>query len=78
MPAKVKKNPDDGYSVSTPNAVHAKNTTKEKAEAQKRLLNAIDHGFKPTGKVAKGGTKGNRSGGEDGTWQKKRSKMYGN
>lgn len=75
MPAKVRKNPDDGYSVSTPNMVHAKDTTKEKAESQKRLLNAIEHGFEPTkGRVAKGGTKGNRSGGEDGDWHKKRSK----
>ncbi len=47
MPAKMRKLPSGRYSVSTPNAVHAKSTTKEKAEAQKRLLNAIDHGFVP-------------------------------
>jgi hypothetical protein len=35
------------YQVKTPNAVHAKGTTKEKAEAQRRLLNAIDHGWTP-------------------------------
>ena len=35
-------------SVSTPNMVHAKNTTPEKAKKQARLLNAIDHGFVPS------------------------------
>ena len=68
MPAKVRKNPDDGYSVSTPNLVHAKNTTKEKAEAQKRLLNALEHGFVP------GSTKGKHSGGKMGDYHEKRSK----
>jgi hypothetical protein len=48
MPAKVKKNSKGGYSVSTPSMTHAKNTTKDKAEAQARLLNAIDHGFVPS------------------------------
>ena len=38
------------FEVKTPKGVHAKGTTKAKAEAQKRLLNAIDHGFKPTHK----------------------------
>ena len=51
MPVKVKK--VDGYRVSTPSGVKAKNTTKGKAEAQKRLLNAVEHGWKPTGKKAK-------------------------
>lgn len=48
MPVKIEK--VDGYRVSTPNQVHAKHTTKKKAEAQKRLLNAVEHGWKPTGK----------------------------
>jgi len=48
MPAKVKKNSKGGYTVTTPNGTHAKNTTKSKADAQERLLNAIDHGWKPT------------------------------
>lgn len=47
MPAKIKKK-GKKYSVSTPGGVKAKGTTKKKAEAQKRLLNAIDHGFVPT------------------------------
>lgn len=52
MPAKVSKARGGGYSVKTPNAMHAKHTTLQKAQAQARLLNAIDHGFVPTGKPA--------------------------
>lgn len=48
MPAKIKK-VGSKYQVSTPNAVHAKGTTKAKAEAQQRLLNAVEHGWVPTG-----------------------------
>ena len=46
-PYKITKT--DGDSVSSPNRVHAKKTTKEKAKAQVRLLNAIEHSpsFKP-------------------------------
>ena len=36
--------------MSTPNGVHAKGTSKKKAEAQKHLLQAVDHGWKPTHK----------------------------
>jgi hypothetical protein len=39
--------------VSTPGGVKAKATTPAKAAAQARLLNAVEHGFKPTGKKAK-------------------------
>ena len=49
MPAKIRK-VKGGYSVATPNATHAKRTTAAKAKSQQRLLNAIDHGFKPTRK----------------------------
>ena len=54
MPATVRK-VKGGYSVRTPRRVHAKRTTKAKAKAQQRLLNAIEHnpGWKPTGKKAK-------------------------
>ena len=48
MPETIRKNPGGGYSVSTPGGVKAKNTTKEKAEAQARLLRGVEHGFKPT------------------------------
>lgn len=49
MPAIIRKK-GRGYSVSTPGGIKAKKTTKAKAKAQKRLLNAIEHGWKPTGK----------------------------
>jgi hypothetical protein len=49
MPVKVKKL-DGRYRVSTPSGTKAKATTKEKAEAQRNLLNAVEHGWKPTGK----------------------------
>ncbi len=52
MPGKITKI-KGGYRVSTPNAVHAKKTTKAKAKAQVRLLNAVDHGWVPTGKKSK-------------------------
>ena len=49
MPAKVTKM-KKGYQVSTPKGVKAKGTTQQKAEAQARLLNAVDHGWKPAKK----------------------------
>ncbi len=52
MPVKVKK-VKGGYRVSTPHGVKAKKTTKSKAKKQKRLLNAVEHGWKPTGKKSK-------------------------
>lgn len=53
MPVKIKK-VKGGYKVSTPGGTKAKKTTKKKAKAQKRLLNAVEHGWKPTGKKKKG------------------------
>ena len=57
MPAtktKIKKGKNKGkYRVRTPGGVKAKAATKGKADSQIRLLNAIDHGFKPTGKPAR-------------------------
>lgn len=52
MPVRIKK-VGSKYRVSTPNQVHAKGTTLEKAKAQERLLNAVEHGWKPTGKKSK-------------------------
>ena len=57
MPVTIRKKKGGKYSVSTPNGVHAKGTTKKKAEAQKRLLNAVEHGWKPTGSKKKKGKK---------------------
>ena len=48
MPARIRK-VKGGYQVRTPNRVHAKKTSKAKAKKQARLLNAIDHGWKPSG-----------------------------
>ncbi len=42
MPVKITKT-DGKHRVSTPGGVKAKGTTKAKAEAQRRLLNAIEH-----------------------------------
>jgi len=49
MPVTITKT-DGSYRVSTPHGVKAKHTTKAKAESQERLLNAVEHGWKPTGK----------------------------
>ena len=55
MPVRIKK-VGNKYQVSTPNRVHAKGTTKKKAKAQKLLLNAIEHGWKPTHHSANDGS----------------------
>jgi hypothetical protein len=47
MPVKISKTSGGKYRVSTPHGTKAKGTTKAKAEKQRRLLNAIDHGYKP-------------------------------
>jgi len=46
MPVKITKTKGGKVKVSTPNGVKAKATTPAKAKKQKRLLDAIDHGFK--------------------------------
>ena len=51
MPVAIRK--VNGFRVSTPGSVKAKSTTQAKAQAQKRLLNAIEHGFKPTKNLKK-------------------------
>jgi hypothetical protein len=49
MPVKIsRKGKGKCYTVRTPGSVKAKCTTKGKAERQKRLLNAVEHGFVPT------------------------------
>jgi hypothetical protein len=47
MPVKLKSVGKGKVRVSTPNGVKAKSTTPAKAQAQKRLLNAVEHGWKP-------------------------------
>ena len=48
MPVSIKK-VAGGYRVSTPRGTKAKHTTKAKAQAQERLLNAVEHGWRPKG-----------------------------
>ena len=52
MPVKIRK--VDGYRVTHGKKVSAKETTKEKAKSQANLLRGIEHGWKPTGKFARG------------------------
>ncbi len=47
MPVTIKR-VKGGFSVSTPNMIHARKTTKAKAKKQERLLNAVEHGWEPT------------------------------
>ena len=47
MPVHVSK--VDGYRVSHGGKVSAKKTSLRNAMAQKRLLQGVEHGFKPTG-----------------------------
>jgi hypothetical protein len=56
MPVKITKESGGRYQVKTPNQVHAKGTTFEKAKAQERLLNAIEHNpdFVPRGSKKRG------------------------
>jgi hypothetical protein len=46
VPVKI-EHADGEYKVSTPNMVHAKHTSFQKAMSQKRLLNAVEHGWTP-------------------------------
>lgn len=55
-PVKIKK--VDGYQVKTPGGIKAKHTTKKKAEAQKRLLQGVEHGMVVRGSKAKARKKG--------------------
>lgn len=53
MPVSIAKSKNKKcYRVSTPHGTKAKCTSKRNAERQKRLLNAVEHGFKPTGRSA--------------------------
>ncbi len=48
MPVRIQKTKKGKYKVSTPSGVKAKGTTLAKAKKQRRLINAVDHGWKPT------------------------------
>ena len=47
MPYKLRRLKGGKVRVTSPHGVKAKATTKKKAEAQMRLLRAVEHGWKP-------------------------------
>ena len=49
MPVRIRK-VKGGYRVTTPHGVKAKRTTLAKARRLKRLLQGVEHGWKPTGR----------------------------
>lgn len=51
MPGKITKT--DGYKTTWGGKTTAKKTTKEKAQAQLNLLRGKEHGWEPTGKLAR-------------------------
>jgi hypothetical protein len=54
MPVKVRKLPGrNKFRVSHGGKISAKATTLEKALKQEKLLNAVGHGWKPTGRGGK-------------------------
>ncbi len=53
MPVTLKKLPGGKVRVSTPTMIHAKATSFQKAKSQERLLNAVEHGWHPTGDKGK-------------------------
>jgi len=49
MPVTITKLKSGKYRVKTPNAVHAKATTKKKALAQEKIINMHEAGVTPKG-----------------------------
>jgi hypothetical protein len=47
MPVKETKLKSGKFQVKTPGGVKSKGTSKVKADSQERLLNALEHGWKP-------------------------------
>lgn len=52
MPVRTRELKSGKVQVRTPGGVKAKATTPAKAVRQKRLLDAVEHGWKPTGAPA--------------------------
>ncbi len=52
MPVRIRK-VRGGYKVSTPHGTKANKTSLAKAKSQKKLLDAVEHGWRPTGSKAK-------------------------
>jgi len=57
-PVKITSVGKGKFKVETPGGVKAKRTTKKKAEAQRRLLQGVEHGWVPTGAKARAKRKG--------------------
>ncbi len=55
MPYKILANEDGSYRVIGPSGVHAKSTTKEKAEAQIQVMQMREHGIPAKKKKKKKG-----------------------
>ena len=55
MPYAIRPAGDGRFEVvnTATGKVHARHTSRVKAERQVRLLHAVEHGFKPTGKPAR-------------------------
>jgi len=53
MPYAMTKLKSGKVKVTGPSGVHAKSTSMKKAKAQIRLMEGVEHGWKPTGKPAK-------------------------
>ncbi len=49
MPVTIKKLKSGKYKVSTPNGVHAKGTSLEKAKKQRTIINMKEAGVEPKG-----------------------------
>jgi hypothetical protein len=47
MPYKMSRVKGGGYRVTSPSGTKAKRTSRSKAKKQIRLLNAVEHGWKP-------------------------------
>lgn len=60
MPVKMTRLGGGKVRVSTPGGVKAKATTPTKAKRQANLLRGVEHGWKPTGKPARGSKGGSR------------------
>jgi len=53
MPVKMQKLKSGKVRVSTPGGVKSKGSTPTNAKRQRNLLNAVEHGWKPTGAPAR-------------------------
>jgi hypothetical protein len=57
MPVSMTKLKSGKVRVSTPNGVKSKGSTPANAKRQRNLLNAVEHGWKPTGAPARDAVK---------------------